>query len=90
MITRGLIDRLEEAGVPREDAAAQAERVFAAMRAELTAGRTVPIDGIGRLVAPSKPVWVPGTRKTRALEQRKVALKHGVVVEKGEPYAVRA
>jgi nucleoid DNA-binding protein len=88
MITRGMIDRLEEAGLTREDAAAEAERVFAAMRAELAAGRTVPIDGIGRLVAPLKPVWVPGSRKTQARQDRKIALKHGAVVERGEPYAV--
>ncbi len=88
MITRGLIDRLEEAGVSREDAAAQAERVFAAMRAELTAGRTVPIDGIGRLVAPLKPVWIPGSRKKQARQDRKIALKYGAVVERGEPYAL--
>lgn len=83
-----IVGQLVEAGMEPADARAAVERVFAAIPAVLRTGKGVTLPGVGRLVAPRKPVFLPGTVKTHAREQRKVALKGGIIIEKGEPYAI--
>lgn len=83
-----IVGQLVEAGMEPGDARAAVERVFAAIPAVLRTGKGVTLPGVGRLVAPRKPVWLPGTVKTHAREQRKVGLQRGEIIEKGEPYAV--
>lgn len=82
-----IVGQLVEAGMEPDDARAAVERVFAAIPAVLRTGKGVTLPGVGRLVAPCKPAWMPGSRKTHAREQRKVALRNAVIIEKGEPYA---
>ncbi len=76
------------AGLAPEDAAERVDQVFAAARAVLDRGKYVRIPGIGDLKAPVKRVWVPGSLKRRAVEQRKIELRGGAVIAKGEPYDV--
>ena len=83
-----IVGQLVEAGMEPADARAAVERVFAAIPAVLRTGKGVTLPGVGRLVAPRKPVFLPGTVKTHAREQRKVTLKGGIIIEKGEPYAI--
>jgi len=85
---RTLIEALVARGVCAEEAPAAADAVLGAILDVLRAGKTVGIPDVGRLAAPSKPVWVPGSSKRRAREQRKASLRHGAIIEKGEPYDV--
>jgi nucleoid DNA-binding protein len=88
MAERALVDAIAAYGMPAEDAAAAADIVLGAIRDVLLTGKTVGIPDVGRLAAPSKPVWVPGSGKRKAREQRKVSLRNGAIIEKGEPYDV--
>lgn len=83
-----IVAQMVEAGADAQEAAAAVERVFAAIPAVLLKGKGVTLPGVGRLVAPRKPVFMPGTVKTHAREQRKVTLKGGIIIEKGDPYPV--
>ncbi len=51
----------------------------------LDRGKYVRIPGIGELKEPVKRVWVPGSLKRRAVEKRKIELRGGAVIAKGEP-----
>lgn len=83
-----IVAEMVAAGMSQDEACAAVDRVFAAIPVVLRAGKGVTLPGVGRLVAPRKPVWMPGTTKTHAREQRKVGLQRGEIIEKGEPYAV--
>ena len=83
-----IVAEMVAAGMGQDEACAAVDRVFAAIPAVLRTGRGVTLPGVGRLVAPRKPVFLPGTVKTHAREQRKVTLKGGIIIEKGEPYAI--
>jgi hypothetical protein len=88
MADRLMIEALVATGLTPEDAAERIDQVFAAAIVVLARGKYVRIPGIGELKAPMKRVWIPGSLKRRAVEQRKIELRGGNVVEKGEPYDV--
>jgi nucleoid DNA-binding protein len=85
VLDKQLINAIAADGIPPEDAEDMAKRVFAAVRALLDDGKTVGIPDIGRLRAPSK-VAKAGFPPDFLREQRKVELRHGAMVEQGEPY----
>jgi nucleoid DNA-binding protein len=84
---RTLIAAIVAGGVEAVDAEDMVNRVLSAIAELLVTGKSVGI-GVGRLSAPNKPVWVPGSNKRRARVQRKVALRNPAIIEKGEPYDV--
>lgn len=86
MADLGIVARMVEEGADRAAAVAAVDQVYRLMLAQLQAGKTVRIDGVGQLTAPSKPTFVEGTRKMRCRMQRKVSLRSPVIIEKGEPY----
>jgi hypothetical protein len=88
MADRLMIEALVATGLTPEDAAERVDQVFAAAITVLARGRYVRIPGVGELKAPMKRVWVPGSCKRRAVEQRKIELRGGNVIEKGEAYDV--
>lgn len=88
MADPGLVARMVADGCDVDEARAAVDLVVRYAAAQLAAGKTVRLDGIGQLSAPEKPAWVPGHVRRRARMQRKVALRNGVVIEKGEEYAV--
>jgi nucleoid DNA-binding protein len=85
VLDKQLINQVAASGIPHEDAEDMIDRVFSAMRDLLVAGKTVGIPDIGRLRAPSKVAKV-GFPPDYLREQRKVELRHGAMVEQGEPY----
>ena len=81
----GLIAALAATGIPQEDASDMVDRVMSSVLEQLNAGKAVRIEGVGVLRAPRKVVSA-GFPPRHLREQRKVALQHGAVIEKSEPY----
>lgn len=83
---RALIDLLVADGLPEEDAAAQVERVLAAIAPALIAGKPVRLPDVGDLRPKRKRSYVPGSCDRQAREECRVSLRSGAIW-KGEPYA---
>lgn len=86
MADLGIVTRMVDEGVDRAAAVAVVDQVYRLMLEQLAAGKTVRIDGIGQLSAPSTPTFVEGSCKMRCRMQRKVRLRSPVIIQKGEPY----
>lgn len=86
MADRALVAAIAAAGIPAEDAEEMLARVTEAALGLLLAGKTVRLDGIGALRAPTK-VASAGYPPRHRRQQRRVEIR-GTVIEKGEPYAV--
>lgn len=84
MADLGLVKRMVDDGMDREAAVAQIDAIVDVIKSQLLAGRTVTLDGIGRLSARKKPASA-GFPPNMLVERRKVAIA-GSVIEKGEPY----
>lgn len=84
---RAMLAQLVDAGMSTDEAHQAFDRVVAAARAVLEAGRPVALPDIGKLVATKrKAVYVPGTNRAKARHERKIIFRHGAYLEKGEPY----
>ena len=83
-----LVEAMVEAGLSDDAARAAIDAVFAALPAAMLASRSIYIPGIGKLAAPQKRVYVPGSVDRLAREQRKVVLRDTAIIWKGEPWDV--
>lgn len=84
MADRGLIKRMVDDGMDPDDAVAQVDSLVDVIRSQLLSGKTVTLEGIGRLSARKKPANA-GYPPHMLVERRKVAIT-GTVIEQGEPY----
>lgn len=85
MVDRGLIARMVDDGWDRDAATQNVEAMVATIVAQIHAGKSVQLDGIGTLRAPTK-VTRAGFPPQSLREQRKVELRHGAMISTGEPY----
>lgn len=77
---------VEQTGLSADEARAQIDQVFAAIPAVLKVGKTVGIPGVARIIAKSKPEYVPGSLKRQARMARKPALMNVEYIEQGPAY----
>lgn len=84
MADRGLIDQLVADGVTRSEAEWAADKVLGAVLSRLREGRTVQIDGVGRLgaKATTKDCYCDGPGR---VDVKVACLKTPVELSRGEP-----
>lgn len=83
-----LVAAMVEAGLSDDAARAAIDAVFAALPAAMVASRSIYIAGIGKLAAPQKRVYVPGSVDKLARDQRKVVLRESAIIWKSEAWDV--
>lgn len=85
MADPGLVKRMVEDGWGKDAAVEQVDALMAVIQSQLLAGKTVRLDGIGQLRAPSKVAKVNFPPR-HLREQRKIELRSGALLVEGEPY----
>jgi nucleoid DNA-binding protein len=87
MADRGLVEELVAGGLSNDEAIWASDKVLAAINARIRAGRTVQIDGIGRLSSrvARKDCYCDGPGK---IEVKVACVKQPVEISRGEPWRV--